>query len=83
MFLKLGGGGGIPLAERAEQFFGLVLELIQVRPKGKSAIRHDEPPYQWPEIRWRRAKRRFIEPCSWNDIRWTLSCPRTGGALHT
>src|SRR6185436_4694576 len=45
---ELGDRGGIAGVDRAEQIFGLVLELIQVGNNGQATNGHDEPPRKCP-----------------------------------
>jgi hypothetical protein len=46
---ELGDRGGIAGVDRAEQIFGLVLELIQVGNDGQATSGHDEPPRKCTE----------------------------------
>jgi hypothetical protein len=45
---ELGDRGGIAGVDRAEQIFGLVLELVQVGNDGQATSGHDEPPRKCP-----------------------------------
>ena len=59
VFLELRDGVWIAAMDGAEQVLGLVLQLIQVRTNGKATIGYDEPPWELPGVRLRRAQRRF------------------------
>ena len=74
---------GIAGVDGAEEFLGLTMKLVQVGPDGQAADGHDEPPPMSP---WSAgigqggsaiASERLIDL-----LRWTQSCPRTGGALR-
>jgi hypothetical protein len=66
----------------AEEFLGLTMKLLQVGPDGQATDGHDEPPSMSP---WSAGigQRRFgVHVRTSGDLlRWTQSCPRTGGAL--
>src|SRR3982751_5173917 len=67
----------------AEEFLGLSVKLLEIRTDGQATVGHDEPPRTSP---WSAGagQRRFGDHIrtSHNLVRWTRSCPRTGGVLH-
>src|SRR5262245_32217152 len=65
-----------------KEFLGLTMELIEVGADGQTAGRHDEPPSMSPGSA-SVGQRRFGNVRTFRKLlRWTQSCPRTGGALH-
>src|SRR4051812_887556 len=74
---------GLTSVDVAEEFLGLSVKLLEIRADGQTAVGHDEPPRTSP---WSAGagQRRFGDHIrtSHNLVRWTRSCPRTGGVLH-
>src|SRR5262245_56476251 len=66
-----------------EEFLRLTMKLIGVGADGQTAGRHDEPPSMSP---WSagvgQGGSAINVRTSGKLLRWTQSCPRTGGALH-
>ena len=80
---QLGDRSRVAGVDGAEEFLGLAVKLIEVGPDGQAADGHDEPPSMSP---WSAGvgQRRFgyRVRTSVDLVRWTRSCPRTGGVLH-
>ena len=74
---------GIAAPDVAQQILRLVPKLIEVRADGQVAVSHDGPPSRQARVRYARAKGGSCGiAMAMRSVRWTRSCPRTGGVLH-
>src|SRR5687768_12418847 len=83
VFAQLGDRIGIASVNRAEELLRLTMKLVEMGADGQAANGHGEPPSRSPlsaGVGQRRFGNHVRTPREL--IRWTQSCPRTGGALR-
>ena len=82
--VALGDAAGVLVQQPRVLQHRLVLQLFKIGADGEMTVGHDGPPRGLPGVRWSSGERRFVENrrLDFLKLRWTRSCPRTGGGLH-